>query len=75
MGSDDFETEVKSQLKDLHAKFDLFLHGNFDKPGLMIRMDRLEQDVDRRKWHLGIIYTALVGVAVKFIQEWFGRTK
>ena len=63
-----------TNVNDLKAKVDEiydFLIGSTDsnKPSLMLRMDRLEQDRENKKW----IWAAVGGLAINAIWEWLKK--
>ena len=41
-------------------------------PGMSKRLDRIEEEHKRWKLHLGAIWLALIGGAVKFLFDWIG---
>lgn len=46
-------------------------NGTVSNPGLLTRIDRLEQLEQSRTTHRGILYTAMTGLIVERIWHWF----
>ncbi len=57
--------EVKQAVTKLDDRFEAHLHGDKAQPGLMTRLDRLEQNAERSRWVIravaGTVITLLVG--------------
>lgn len=41
-----------------------------ERDGLIVRLDRLERDAERRKWQLRTTAAALIAVVVAVVKEW-----
>ena len=65
------ETEVKNSCQKIDKMFD-YLVGN-GHPGLKTRIDRIEQHHANKEKHWIAIYTALVGLAIKSVWDWFNK--
>lgn len=52
----------------IHEAYHDMIYGN-GKPGLQLRLDRLEQDNNRRTWQLRTIWIALLAAAGGFIAQ------
>ena len=59
------ETHVEMIRNDLHEIKSVII-GN-GKPGFIVRIDRLEQDAEKRKWGLRAAGAALMGVIGKML--------
>lgn len=59
--------EIDNKMGKLLGRFDSFLMGDGtkDNPGMLVRMDRVDQFVSQVKWVLGVIATAVIGILVK----------
>lgn len=53
----------------------LFGDGTDGYPGLHKKVDRMEQIEVRRKWHFGVLYTAIVSGAIKAVYDWLAGAK
>lgn len=60
--------DMHNELKKLIDGFNDVIHGN-GKPGLVTLVDRLVQTEVTRRANFMIIYSALIGVGVKFIYD------
>lgn len=58
------------RITELMDKHDKILMGDL-VPGVLTRLDRLEQVETNRKWHFGIIWTGIVGMLIKMIVDHF----
>lgn len=65
--------EMDERLGRIELDLKRILHGN-GREGLIIRVDRLEQESSRRKWTMGVVFTALVGLTLttfwRFVDKW-----
>jgi hypothetical protein len=67
---DDRIDQILTKIEDIHS----YLHGRPpDKPGLITRVDRMEQIQEQRAWHIKAIYTALIAGFVSWLFAIFGR--
>lgn len=67
--------EIKTSLRRLEDKLDGYLLGEKGKHnGLLGRMTRLETIEEHRRWHIRAVWTALIGLAGKFLVDLFRRT-
>lgn len=62
---------MNAQLERVHAcvdrvgqKMDAAVHGDRSSPGLIVRVDRLEQNGERSRWLMRAVIGAMVTVAV-----------
>lgn len=62
---------IAAQVKEVHtcvdcvsSKLDQTMHGDAAKPGLVVRLDRLEQAHERTRWLTRAIVGAVVTLAV-----------
>lgn len=62
------KTEMHEELKKLVNGFKEVIYGN-GKPGLITLVDRLVQTEITRRANFMVIYSALIGIAVKFIYD------
>lgn len=54
---------------EFHKKFDETMNGN-GHPGIKTRVDRLEQNEERRAWHMRAVW---VGVLTAITKGFFGK--
>jgi ferritin-like metal-binding protein YciE len=62
--TNDHRAEVKEQMKQLLT----YLQDN-GKPGLITRVDRLEQVESKRAWHIRTVWAAMVAGFITFIAK------
>ncbi len=82
--TDEFRTTVERQFESIQRKLDRLdeairgTPGNGDKPGILIRLDRLEQDAKRQSkliWLIvGAVVTAMASGFVMWITSGAGAT-
>ena len=68
------ESSVEQHFEIIHAKLDRLdeaIRGN-GKPGILIRLDRLEQDATRQAKLVWLIVGATVVAAVSALVQWIG---
>jgi hypothetical protein len=61
------ENEREVTAREWRTKFERTLHGTTSSPGLLIKLDRLEQSQERAKWFIRLIAAhvlALVAAAI-----------
>jgi hypothetical protein len=61
--------EKLDNLADVVKKIDETINGN-GNPGMKVRLDRLEQIEDGRRWNLRTIWGALVAILVGWAFKW-----
>lgn len=61
-------SESHRQINELIRKHDFTLYGDGNgNPGMSVRVDRLQQDFENRKWHIRIIWGAILGAIAKIV--------
>lgn len=66
--SDDVVDRLEGKIDKIY-KF-LIGDGSPASPGLLTRVDRIEQLEENRKMHRGVIYTSLVGLVAERAWHW-----
>jgi hypothetical protein len=66
------KTENFDRLEETLEHLEFLLHGRVDKPGLVTRLDRLEQKELSRSWHLGILWAAVVTLTMNAVAKFLG---
>jgi Uri superfamily endonuclease len=61
-------TESHRQIRELLYKHDSTLYGDGNgNKGMAVRVDRLEQDFENRKWHIRMLWSAIVAAIAKIL--------
>lgn len=63
-------SDMFDRMMQLLNRHDELFFGDND-PGMLTRFDRLEQSEENRKWHLRIIWAALISMASKVLYDIF----
>lgn len=59
--------EFREEFRDHARRVELWIHGDFEKPGLNTRVDRLEREADNRKvWTVAAAGAVVVAVVTSF---------
>lgn len=59
--------DIKKKVDDIHG----FIFGNSNQPNSVnVRLDRLEQKQENRKWAIGIISTVVGGLGLDRLVQW-----
>lgn len=66
------ETIVK-RLEVCSDRWESILMGTDGRLGVLTRLDRIEQESERRKAHIKVLYAAIVAVVVKSVWEWLSK--
>jgi hypothetical protein len=66
------KTENFERLEEALDDLEFILHGRGDKPGLVTRLDRLEQKELTRSWHLGVLWTAVLALIMNALAKFLG---
>jgi hypothetical protein len=67
--SDDVVDRLEGKIDKIYEF--LIGDGSQASPGLLTRVDRIEQLEESRKMHRGVIYTSLMGLAAERVWHWF----
>ncbi len=60
--------DMQADLKDVHNA--IYGPRDLSKPGLAIRLDRLEQIESKRLWHIRALWVALLTLVGKLVTSW-----
>lgn len=63
-------SELKENTNVIRSAIDLAMVGSEASPGLLIRVDRLQQKMRLMQWVLGVTTTAVVGELARLIFQW-----
>lgn len=62
-----------NRIMQVIERHDKLLFGNGNPPGLLTKMDRIEQTEEDRKWHFRAIWGSVAAVAAKLAYDMFAR--
>ena len=67
------QEQMLSMFQRLLTRHDELLNGFQDKPGLVVKVDRLENIESTRRWHLRALWVAIVGGVAKAVFDTFRK--